>query len=171
MPEGKQDKYTNMIQASVTQSAANTLTFAEIDLGLTIFQKVGIIINRLEVFPGAGVWAAMPGSGDTFIYAITQSNLIASLSPAENAVVFRYQDYVQSYGTPATVMHYTDPITSDFTNLPGGGLLTTPRPLYAAVDSDSVAATPEIIFRMYFTIIELKADEYFELLESRRFFG
>lgn len=113
----------------------------------------------------------MLAAADTFIYAITQSNQITTLSPDESAVVFRLQQYIGEVGTGASGIVFEDPLVGDFTTMPGGGLLIAPRPLYVAVDSDSVANTPEVIFRMYFTILELKTDEYFELLESRRFFG
>lgn len=166
-----QDKYSNLIQVAVTQSAANTLTFTSVDLGLTIFQKVGIVISRMEIYPQAGVFGEFVADGDTFIYGLTQSNQITTLSPDENSVVYRYTQFLKVYGAATAIWEYNDPITADFSTLPGGGLIIAPRPLYAAVDSNSVAGTPEIIFRIYFTIIELKADEYFELLESRRFFG
>lgn len=167
----KKDNYSNLVQVAITQSAADTLTFEEIDLGLTIFQKIGIVINRIEMYPQGPGWALLQNNGDTFIFGLTQSNQITTLSPSENAVVYRHQEYLMHYGTAGNAVPYSEPIVADFSEMPGGGLIIAPRPLFIALDSDGLGATFEGIIRMYFIIIELKADEYFELLESRRFFG
>jgi hypothetical protein len=64
-----------------------------------------------------------------------------------------------------------EPFVVDYTSLSGGGILVAPRPLYIGMDTIGAAAAGFCTVRLYFTIITLQASEYFELLESRRFFG
>ena len=45
---GGKDKYANIIYDEVTESAANTLTFESIDVGLNLFDKIGLKISRVE---------------------------------------------------------------------------------------------------------------------------
>lgn len=172
MPASVKDQYTNIVQVGVTQSATDTLTFQEVDMGLTIFQKVGLIINRVEVQLSSTVYALLAANADRGQIGLTQSNQITSIGIQEAAVLMQHEIKVQTVGTPASAFFVEDPLVFDYTGLPGGGLLITPKPLYAAVNSDGLgSAMTEIIFRLYFQIVELKAEEYFELLEARRFFG
>lgn len=172
MAANVKDQYSNIVQVGVTQSAANTLTFNEVDMGLTIFQKVGLIISRVEVQLSSTVLALLAANTDRLQFGLTQSNQITSIGIQESAVLCQHEMIMQTIGTAASGFIVEDPYTFDFANLPGGGLLITPKPLYCAVSSANLgSAMTEIIFRLYFQIIELKAEEYFELLEARRFFG
>lgn len=166
----KTDMYSNILTQNVTQSSANALEFAEIDVGLNLFDKVGLLVSRIEFYNNQA-HNELVANGDTLRMAVTQSNQIASISPAERSVINMLEWNVIDHGTPANATITQEPWMQNFADLPGGGILVAPKPLYFAIDSDGFTAASVGSLRMYFTIIKLKDADYFELLESRRFFG
>jgi hypothetical protein len=165
------DKYSNLLSEQVTTSAANTLTFEEIDVGLNLFDKVGLLISRWEVYPFREDFDELETNADSMSVALVASNQISSLSATERAVIDNVRYAVADSGTPATANLQQVPMVKDFANLPGGGILVAPKPLYVGIDTTGFAGSAGVDVRLYFTIVSLKPEEYFELLESRRFFG
>lgn len=165
------DRYSNVINTTLTLSAANTLTFQEIDVGLTIFQKVALLIERMDIFMPPASQAEFVAVTDWAQVALTQSNQIADLDIDEAAIIDMLQVTVVVHATAGNANIIINPWQRDFTQLGGGGLLIVPKPLFLAGLTAGFTAPAVITLRFYFRIIALKPDEYFELLESRRFFG
>lgn len=170
MPAQGSDVYSNVIKKAVTMSAANTLTFEEIEIGLNLFDKVGLVIHRVAYEVGRASYLLLEGEGDDIAMAITLSNSVSSISPTERSTVDyeRYQSI--AYGTPANAETKKMPEIHDLSGLPGGGLLIPPKPLYLAMTSTSLASACTGTVNIYFTIKQLKDADYFELLETFRFF-
>lgn len=164
------DTYANVFAGTITESAANTLTFSELQTGLNIFDKVGLLVNRIE-WDVNDVLDEVAGSGDGVNLGLSASNAWSTVSLTERSVIQVVRQRRKDMGTPATAEYLEEILTYDFSELPGGGLLITPRPLYAFVQGVSLANPVTVTFRMYFTVIQLKGEEYFELLEARQFFS
>jgi len=171
MPEKKSDEYSNIYQITLTESAASTLTFVEINMGLTLFQKKAILINRIVIDWGWGTIQALVAAADTVMAGLTASNQLASLALRDSACIWKAQKGLMWRGTPAdgAIENVVD--VYDFTGIPGGGEFVVPTPLFGAVACASVDTAQSITMRIYFQVVDLKPDEYFELLESRHFFG
>lgn len=167
----KNDIYVNMMCRTMSMVVANTLTFSEIEVGLNIFDKVGLKIARLEYEPTMGVLAEMTTAGDYLILALTNSDNIPSLDPHLEQVIDRVMLGRVDFGTAGSAALQTTPLTHDFSTLPGGGLLIPPKPLFMAAYSVGLASPATVRFRVYFTIQRLADAEYLELLETRRAFG
>lgn len=165
------DKYSNILGKAITMSAANTLTFEAIELGLSLFDKVGILIQRIEFDPAFSAVAEMVANSDRMQIALTQSNQIASITLQESSVICAKEYQVHVSGAPATAQIAEGIQAIDYTSLAGGGLLIAPRPLYLAMTTAGFAAASGCTIRLYFTVVKLKPEEYFELLESRQYFG
>ncbi len=165
------DKYSNEVAVDVTMSALNTLTFQEIDLGLSLFDRAGILISRLVYTPVQGMWAELTAEADNVQMALGQSNQIASIAPSERSLLDQVRIVLNLVGTGATAEVLQGTIVHDFSQLAGGGMLVTPRPLYIAMVTSGFAAASGMTMRMYFTVVRLKDADYFELLETRRFLG
>jgi len=167
----KMDKYANVLTASLTLSAANTLSFDELKMGLSLFDKVGLLISRIEYEPSGGTLGEMTATGDEVRLAITTSDSISALDVTDQAVIHMMTYKRFDAGTAATATLYTLPFVYDLSTLPGAGILITPRPWYIAGDTDGLASAAVLNFRFYFTVIKLSPAEYFELLETRQYFG
>lgn len=151
----------------MTESAANTLTFAEIQTAISIFEKVAWVISRIEWFLAAAQLQQMADNGDIAQCAVTASNQITALALNNPSVI----DLLEIARFQASAVGYNWwqlPIIRDFSNLPGGGIIVAPRPLYLALKGTTAAAAMTVSARIYFTQMELKADEYLELIDFYR---
>lgn len=165
------DKFPNIINISLTQSAANTTTFTDIDLGFGQFERVGVKLARWEVWPEPALIQEMDADGDQANFALTADNQLSDVNPDERAVIDNLRLNALVSGTAGTAQLVELPMAKDYSQMPGGGLLVAPRPFYLGMASAGLGAARTVQCRIYFTIMKLADADYFELLESRRFYG
>lgn len=161
------DKYANKFFGIAVESAANTLTFAEIQTNVDVFSKKAWILHRLEWYFKAVAISAIDAADDVIQAALCSSNKSASLG-LDDASVIDLFEICQSFNDATSFQLFVNPVQRDFTNLPGGGLIIAPRPLYLAVKGTSMANALTVYCRGYFTAIDLNADEYLELVDFYR---
>jgi hypothetical protein len=164
---GVRDGFANKFYGSCTESAANTLTFNEINTGQNMFDKKAWILHRLEWDIDLAIVQALAAAGDGFTMALTSSNLINTLALSSPMVIDRLL-YEHQFFTAVAAQAMNTPVIRDFTGMPGGGLLIAPRPLYVAAQGTSLAAAQTAEVRGYFTQIDLNAQEYVDLLDFYR---
>lgn len=162
------DKYPNMLYADVTESAVDTLTFDSVDIGISLFDKVGLLLHRIEWYQW---WYQLVADNDSVEWGLSASNQFASSDSAVAAIITYHKAYVTDFGTAGNNQIFKEPWVDDLSTLPGGGLLIVPKPLFMFVEGASETAVSVIKARIYFTIIKMKPEDYFELLETRQFFG
>lgn len=163
----KTDQFANKFYGTVLESGANTLTFAEIPTNVDVFAKKAWVLHRLEWYLGVAEPARVASSDDLIQLALTSSNKMNVLTLGDAGVVDLYAlGSVKDSGVGFELI--TMPYIRDFNNLPGGGLIIAPRPLYIAVKGTSLAAAVTASVRGYFTAIDLNADEYLELVDFYR---
>jgi len=165
------DKYVNILNQSLTLSAANTLTFQEVNLGLNLFDKVGLLIHQIRIDLDNGTLRGLVASTDDVIMALTTSNQVSDLALSKQAVIDNFGLVAVANGTPGDTVIYREPFIMDYTMLPEKGILIAPKPLYLAGISSGLAAVATYNVRIMFTVVPLSGEDYFELLESRQFFG
>lgn len=167
----KVDMYVNLITKTISASAANALTFDTIDVGLNIFDKVGLLICRLEYDVSGGTLADLDQDGDAVQFGLTSSNDITSLSALQSEVLDVITINRYDAGTAGNATFFDKPIIHDFSTLPGGGLLIAPKPLHVATAASGMSAPASAVLRLYFVMIQLTDADYLELLQTRRAFG
>lgn len=160
------DVYANFAIVTVTESAANTLTFQKLDAGINLFSKVGWLISRIEWYIG-GSLGQFNGTGDQLTVGLTQSNTIASVVPTEPGVLARLKIQRIDLGAAASGNFFLDPILQDFTSLPGGGLIVLPNPIYIGAQGSGLAAATTVTGRIWYNNVTLSDADYFELLQLR----
>lgn len=161
------DKFANKFYGTVVESAANTLTFAEIPTNVDVFSKKAWILHKLEWYEKPADRGLIVNSDDAIRIALTSSNKMTDLALDDAGVI----DLLELNAIPYTAVGveiYDQPHIRDFTALPGGGLIIAPRPLYIAVQGVSIAAVATASVRGYFTALDLNADEYLELVDFYR---
>jgi len=159
------DKFVNTAYALAQESAANTLTFQEIQTGMSVFEKVAWVIHAIEYHIPASSVGLLIDAADSIDVALTVSNTMTQISPQIAAVV----DTIQfGPGLTATRVDWISPKIHDFTTWPGGGLIIPGKPVYAAIKSGSLASAAQVDLRIRFTYRPLKAEEYWELVEASR---
>jgi len=160
---GVKDQYSNVGYGTVTEGGANTLTFAEIQTNVSVFEKIAWVIQRIEWYIPLATRSLLLDASDQFEMALCSSNTLTSLSLGNPAVI----DLYALLGSAVTA-HIASPIIRDFSMLPGGGRIIAPRPLHLGLKGTSVASAGTISCRFLFTMKELSADEYIELVDFYR---
>ena len=162
----KKDKFANKFYGNVVESAANTLTFAEIQTGTEIFSKRAWVLSRLEYRLTSAMALLLTGA-DVLSIALTSSNKMEALSLGDAGVIDLMELSIRFFSASGFNV-VQQPFIRDFSSLPSGGLIITPRPLYLAVLGTDLASAATISVRGYFTQMTLKADEYLELVDFYR---
>lgn len=158
------DIYANIAHIQVTESANNTLTYKKLETGISLFEKVAWVLVRLEYY-----WRLRaPVSAAKVEMGISTSNNPAAIEVDEVAFVDVTMVERLDLGTPGEALIWAYPIIRDFAQLPGGGIIVPPNPLYLAVKGTSQTETMVVDVRMYYTVKQLKGDEFWELVEARR---
>jgi len=160
------DEFCAMVYASCLQSGANTLTFTKLETGYGTLDKSAWNIRRIEYYLSATDLDKLLTSADGISMALTTSALVSALSLSSAAVLDLFQ--LQLYYSAAAMQLIEMPFIRDFTNLPGGGKLCLPNPLYLAVNSTSLATAVTAYMRISFTVQPLEDNQWVELVEQTR---
>jgi len=169
MATGKKssDKFANLAAILVTESAAGTLSYARFAFPFSIMDKVGLVINRIEYWPGS--LNQLNSSVDQVIIGLVAGNSVVDIAnQADPAILDSLRIQRLDLGAAASGALLSHPIVKDFSQLPGGGILTAPSPLSAAIQSAGAAAAMAAWIKIFYTYMTLSTDEYWEMVESRR---
>lgn len=169
MATTKKDIYPQFMKLTVTMSGANTLTFAEVGIGLALFDYAALLIHRIEYFFSASNMTKMTADVDTLAAAITGSDSIADID------IDRPQVYdeillnnVALGAAVGSVPIVKTPFVHDYSTFPGGGQLVPATNLYVACTSTGLATAAGVTARVWWTLVELQVAEYFELVQRLR---
>lgn len=162
--KGRKDQFANVAYGSVTLSAANTLTFAQMQFAVGLFQGVGLLVHRLLWMPTANAVRELVAATDSMIFALTTSNRLASLSSPRDPSIICIRHLV---GIAAATETYQLPIVEDYCRLPGGGKLVPANPIFLGSVSGGFAAAFQVELTMEFTFVELSDKDYLELIQAQ----
>ena len=162
------DKYANLLFDEVTESGTNTLTFKELNFGVSLFDKKALLIHSIHWYQFDSKLIA---TSDNIQFGVSQSKAWTVATPSEPSIVTMRDYAVRDHGTAANALIWERPHVDDFSTFPGGGLLVVPKPLFLFIVGANLAAAAQVQMRLYFTFVEMKDAEYLELLETRMFFG
>lgn len=166
----EKDEFVNQAYLAVTESGTNTLTFSKLETGISIHEKVGWVIARVDYsLPiSSGNFTA---EGDGVLFGLSTSDAIAAVSLGSSAVIDYNEITRRDMGTAASGIVMVQPFTKDFSKLPGGGILVPPNPLFTWVQGVSLAGAMALKARMFYTVKQLKLEDFWELVELRRMIG
>lgn len=162
---GRVDVYPNRAMFSVLMSAANTLTFQQIRFGMGIFAGTALIISKIEWFILAPI-AELIAAADSIRIAMTNRDDLAAIDADNmNVLVLKVMNMMSS-GTPANAALFEQPLVSDYSTLPGGGLIVPANPMFIALTSVGLTTAAEVDAIMYYTTKTLADADYIELVQS-----
>ncbi|MBA7549404.1 hypothetical protein ES705_41885 [subsurface metagenome] len=168
----RKDEFSNLILTEVTMPTLNVIEYEEIEIGLNLFDKVALVISRIEYIPASLAWQELDAGNKALWFGLIQSNAPALVSANERSVVDYKRLTVVEMGVVADGQVMVEPLVTDFSTLPGGGIIIAPKPLYIFACTSAYAVNfGAVVARIYFTIRTMADADYLELLESRRFFG
>jgi len=161
--KGSLDRYANVAFGSVTESATNTLTFAQILMGVGLFQGVALLLHRVAWHPSAAALRELVAASDSMDVALTTSNRLAAIYDVNDPAIIAQCRLIC---IAAAVGSYEVPFYSDFTGLPGGGKLIPANPLWIGAKMSGAAAAATIRCQLEFTFVQLDDKDYLELLQA-----
>lgn len=167
-PKPSTSTFCTQAVIEVTESAANTLTMEKLETGLSIYDKVGWVLNRVEYRLGSGVPALFNASGDYLQMALVMSNQLTALNDNDPAIYTNLMLYRVDIGAAASGSIMTNVYAQDFAALPGGGLLILPNPLYLAVKGTGLTGASSVVARIYYTPMEMADQDFTNLIQARQ---
>lgn len=163
-----EDKYANQAVITIVESSLNTLTFQKLETGLEMMSSKAWVIHRIDWYTGVLNIATFNASGDRLDFGISQAEFSVLPAVSSQNVVDIQTVSRQDIGTAASGEFVFDPhVIRDFSNLPGGGLLVIPNPLYGFVQGTGLAAAMTVRAKLYYTTVELKDAQFYELWQSK----
>jgi len=168
MAASKTDSFANLAILTVTESAANTLTFKKLETGISINQKVAWVICRVEYFLSSLLAAQFNGDGDGISFGLAASSTFASAIIEENSI-FDFNNIQRAdFGTAAVSMFHKQPFLKDFSSMPSGGIIVPPAPLYGFAKGTGLVSAMSVAARIYYTELELAESDFWQLVQARR---
>jgi hypothetical protein len=170
--KASKDKFANIAAISCVESAANTLTYKKLETGIAIFDKVAWLICRLEYYPSEMNATQFNSSNDGLNVALCAGNTLSDLAggrmQSDPLIIHGLNITRQDIGTAASGLFLVKPLVYDFSTLPGSGILIPPTSVYLGVQGSGLAAATTCYLRIFYTLVELAVEDYWELVESRR---
>lgn len=163
MAKATRDAYANVAYGAVTMSAANTLTFSQIQMGVGLFEGRAMCIHRIKYSGTSNSIREMVAATDRLVIAVTTSNRLTSIIDVSDPAMI---DNVDLVGIAANIELVRLPLISDFTMLPGGGKLVPANPLWLAGFTAGAAAASAFRVQLEFTFVELSPQDYLEVIQS-----
>lgn len=163
----KADTFANFAAVKVTESAANTQTTVKFAFPFSIMDKMALIINRVEY--SFQSWDKFNSTLDYCYMGLTTAGTITDIANQADPLIVDNMAYQRiDMGVAASGLTTMFPFVKDFSDLPGGGLLVAPNPLFAIIQGGGASAACAGYVKLFYTYIELSTDEYWQLVESRR---
>lgn len=160
------DVFGNRAFKTVTQSAANAITFEQIQFGVGLFQGVALVLSRVEWFPPAATLQEIVAGTDDFQMAICNRDDLATLSATNQSVMVLKHVAPVVAGAAANLQDIELPLISDLSTIPGGGLIMPSNPIYLGIDSIGAANPLVCNAILYFVFRQLTDSEYVELIQT-----
>ena len=171
MATSKMDKFANKISVELDQSAANALAYAGLDMGVSIYDKLAILLHEV-CWDVHALFSELNLAADSAYGAITpvRPGDSEELMPAGNVSFGQF--FLQGYtnGAAATGRMFDGLAKVSYTDYPGGGLLLPARPLYAGFTTSGFGAAKTIHCIINYTLFPMKDADYIELVQIYRGF-
>jgi hypothetical protein len=161
------DSYANVAALLVEEATANTGKWEKFAFPFSIMDKMALLLSRVEYI--CNIPGAIAAGGDAIFMGLSVSANLADVSAQNDPLIIDDIELSRlDTGVAASATILAMPYYKDFSTLPGGGILVAPAPLYGYIKGASCGAASSAWIKLYYTYLELAADEYWQLVESRR---
>ena len=173
MAEGAiRDRYANIATFNVTESAAGTLTFAELrtNAGIDASRRraTAILVDEIDYFPNRATAALMTTAGDDQLFGLTISDGVTDLQDMSDSRILHSARITRvDWGTAGSAQFEYAPLVFQF--FPP--LITAERSIYLGLESAGLASASNLRARMYYRTVEITDGEFLEIAEVFRLVG
>jgi len=157
------DRFQNVLSGQVNMSAANVLTFLELNTGVSLGAKMGLVIDQIDYNPAGASWRQLDAATDEMYMALCTSSSVTDLTDmTDNRLLDSVQIYGDTIGTAGTQLFYRNPLVTVFSP----PLIHASPQLYFAMQTGGFASAGIVRMRLRFRFIKLSTEEYLELAEQ-----
>jgi len=151
---------------AITETAANTLTFEQLQTGLSVADRIGWIIQRIETTLGVATPGYFNGTTDTLNWGLAQNSSLSTVTLDNPNIKYLRKLCRTDFGTAASASIDNITYVDDYTGLAGGGILVVPQPLYGFVQGGGLSAAASINMKIWVKAINLTDADYFNLVQN-----
>lgn len=162
------ERFSQIGYLSLTQSAANALTFDGLSVFSNVLSQRGMVLHSVEYVVARLSVALLVDNADDIYFGLCGDDSLAVISMS-NAEVYDYTTlFAKENGVAANDILVEMPIRRDFGMEPGGGRLVPADRVFMYVGSSSLADVATVSCRFHYTILDMSAQDYLELAQSLR---
>ncbi len=159
-----EDRFANVFTAEVTNSAANALTFTEMNFGITLRDRVAIVIDTLYFYVSAVTLQQMTTLSDSITCALSVSDQVTDLNDLADRRILAMKSLTRvDFGTAAGGQLIENPMDISF----APPLIALPNRMFFGVDTVGLASASVTQLRMHFRTVSITQDQQLvEVLEA-----
>lgn len=169
MADALRDMYANIMTFVATESAAGSVTFAEVvtNVGIDSSRRSGvaILIDEIDYYIGLATLGLMTADGDDVLAAVTISNNVPDLQAMGDRRILDAMSVTrQEYGVAASAGLIHQPFVKQF--FPP--LIMAERSIYLGVQGSGLATPATISARVYYRTLQISSEQFVEIAEVFR---
>ena len=158
-----EDRFANVFAAEVVLSAANTLTWAELNFGIQLRDRIGVVIDELLVWWSTAGISRMTTTGDSISIALSVSDQPTDFSTGDRRILYTTDIVRLDLGTAAGGVVIVEPTKQSF----HPPLIVLPNRLFFGGSSVGLADPITLRMRLHFRTVSISQDrQLLEILES-----
>lgn len=166
MPAAAVDLFPNRALQGMTMSGADTLSFEQIRFSVGLFEGIAIVVHKIAYYPQLATLILMVANTDYIIMGLTTRDDLSSILATNQNVIDTRMINPVIVGSVVGINHIETPFVSDFSTMPGGGMIIPANPLYLAMDSGGLGSAGVMRAIIYYTFKKLTDKDYLELLQT-----
>lgn len=159
-----EDRFANVFTAKTVMTAANTLTFNEMVFGITLRDRIAIVIDELYFLPFKAAIAEMTALSDSITMCLSSSDQPTDISDLnDRRILFSKMLSRHDFGTAAGGSFLIRPLKESF----APPMIALPNRLFFGVDTAGLASAATAVLRMHFRTVTITQDQQLiEVLET-----
>lgn len=159
-----EDRFANVFAGEVTLSAANILSFAELNFGITLRDRIAVVIDELYFWALLADIGAMTAVNDQITWALTVSDQVSDILDMGDRRILASRTITRmDFGTAASAQIISMPLKESY----APPLIVLPNRLFFAGVTVGLSTTAVLRMRMHFRTVSITQDQQLiEVLES-----
>lgn len=162
------DQYENIATIAVSESAPGTVTYGELQTGLGLRTKQGMVIDAIHYFIEASVINLMLDESDSINFGITISTGVTNLLlSGDRRIIHSGQLGQANSGAPASAQVLLSPFVFEFMH----GIPIAEASIFLGGQGISLASAVSITCRIFFRYVDLTDREILEIAQNFQLVG
>jgi len=159
-----EDRFANVFTARLNMSSANGTDFVEMSFGMSLRDRIAIVIDELYFYPDLSAVSEMTTDRDSLQWAITVSDQVTALADmTDRRIIYGGTITRGDFGTAASAEYLDLPTKVSF----APPLLILPTRVFFGGHTIGLASAANFTLRMHYRTVNITQDQQLlEVLET-----